>query len=86
MAQIVPLIILIPALGAFINTFWGSRLEERQSALVGIFASTGAFIVALLLFFNLTGTITKKRSSTPSSLHGWIRIPSAGVEIRGKCA
>lgn len=81
MAQIVPLIILIPALGAFINTFWGSRLEERQSALVGIFASTGAFIVALLLFFNLMGNNYQEAVINPFFFDGWIRIPSAGVEI-----
>ena len=81
MSQIVPLIILIPALGSFINIFWGSRLEEKQSALIGIFASTGAFIVALLLYFNLLATNYQEAIINPFFFDSWLRVPSAGLEI-----
>lgn len=81
MAQIVPLIILIPALGTFINIFWGSKMSERQSALVGILASTGAFIVALLLYFSLVATNNQEAVVNPFFFDSWIRIPGAGMEI-----
>ena len=81
MSQIVPLIILIPALGSFINIFWGSRLEEKQSALIAIFASTGAFIIALLLYFNLLATNYQEAIINPFFFDSWLRIPSGGVEI-----
>ncbi|MEL7236619.1 MAG: proton-conducting transporter membrane subunit, partial [Chloroflexota bacterium] len=81
MAQIVPLIILIPALGAFINIFWGSRLKEDQSALVGIFASSGAFIIALLLYFNLLNTNYQEAIINPFFFDSWIRVIAADIEI-----
>ncbi|MEM6282189.1 MAG: proton-conducting transporter membrane subunit [Chloroflexota bacterium] len=81
MAQIVPLIILIPALGAFINIFWGSRLKEDQSALVGIFASSGAFIIALLLYFNLLSTNYQEAIINPFFFDSWIRVGAENLEI-----
>ena len=47
--QLVPLIILIPAIGAFINIFWGARLSERVVSIIGTTAAALAFCVALLL-------------------------------------
>ncbi len=81
MAQIVPLIVLIPALGAFINIFWGSRLKEDQSALIGILASSGAFIIALLLYVNLLNTNYQEAVVNPFFFDSWLRLPSAGMEI-----
>jgi NADH-quinone oxidoreductase subunit L len=81
MAQIVPLIILIPALGAFINIFWGSRLTEDQSALVGIFAASGSFVVALLLYFSLLATNYQEAVINPFFFDSWVRIPAANIEI-----
>jgi NADH:ubiquinone oxidoreductase subunit 5 (subunit L)/multisubunit Na+/H+ antiporter MnhA subunit len=49
-AQLVPLIILIPAVGAFINLFFGARLPERAIGIIGTTAAILSFIVALLLF------------------------------------
>lgn len=81
MAQIVPLIILFPAVGAFINIFYGSRVTERQSALIGILGSTGAFLVALLLYFNLLATNYQEVIVNPAFFDSWIRVPSGGIEI-----
>lgn len=81
MAQIVPLIILLPAVGAFINIFYGSRMTERQSALFGILASSGAFIVALTLYFSLVASNHQEAVINPFFFDSWLRIPSAGIEI-----
>jgi NADH:ubiquinone oxidoreductase subunit 5 (subunit L)/multisubunit Na+/H+ antiporter MnhA subunit len=81
MAQIVPLIILFPAVGAFINIFWGSRMEERQSALVGILASTGAFFVALTLYLSMAGANYQEAVVNPFLFDSWILIESAGINI-----
>jgi NADH-quinone oxidoreductase subunit L len=81
MAQIVPLIILFPAVGAFINIFWGSRMDERQSALVGILASTGAFFVALTLYLSMAGSNYQEAVVNPSFFDSWILIESAGINI-----
>ncbi|MEO0562899.1 MAG: proton-conducting transporter membrane subunit [Chloroflexota bacterium] len=81
MAQIVPLIIWIPAVGAFINIFWGSRMDERQSALVGILASTGAFLVALTLYLTMAGANFQEAVVNPLIFDSWILIESAGLNI-----
>ena len=83
MAQLVPLIILIPALGAFVNIFVGSRLKEEQSALIGIFASTFAFIIALLLYFGLLSTNYQEAIVNPFFFDSWIRIPAVGMMENG---
>ena len=46
---LVPLVIFVPALGAFINFFFGAKLEEKWSGYIGCFASILSFIVSLLL-------------------------------------
>jgi NADH-quinone oxidoreductase subunit L len=81
MAQIVPLIILIPAVGAFINIFWGARMDERQSALVGILASTGAFFVALTLYFSMGASNYQEAVINPFFFDSWILVESAGINI-----
>ena len=81
MAQIVPLIILFPAIGAFINIFWGPRMSERQSALVGILASTGAFFVAFTLYTSMAGANFQEAVVNPFFFDSWILIESAGIDI-----
>ncbi len=54
--QLVPLIILIPALGALINYFWGARLGEKVSSGIATAASILAFVVAILLYSYLSGS------------------------------
>jgi len=79
--QLVSLIILIPAIGAFINFFWGARLGERGAAMVSTGASSLAFVVALLLFAYLGSSGYEAVVVNPPLLDGWIRIPSANVVI-----
>ena len=78
---LVPLIILIPAIGAFINIFWGFRLTERAVAIVGTTASALAFVVALLLLSYLGNSGYQAAVVNPAVLDGWIRIPGSGIEI-----
>ncbi len=79
--QLVPLIILIPAIGAFINLFWGYRMGEKGVAIVGTTAAALSFVVAVLLFSYLSGSGYQAVIVNPPFLDGWLRIPSAGVEI-----
>jgi NADH-quinone oxidoreductase subunit L len=80
--QLVPLVILIPAVGAFINFFWGARLRENGAAIVGTVAAALAFIVSLLLYsyVNSTGAIAGAVVNPPF-FDGWLRIESIGLEI-----
>lgn len=77
--QLVPLIIFIPAIGAFLNLFFGARLTERGVAIVGTVASTMAFVVAVLLFSYLSASHYEAAIINPPFLDGWIRL--SGVEI-----
>ncbi len=78
---LVPLIILIPSIGAFINLFWGARLSEKWVGSIGTIASGLAFLVAVLLFVYLSGSNYQSVVIDPPLLDGWIRLPSGGVEI-----
>lgn len=73
-AQLIPLMILIPAVGAFINFFWGGRLGEKWSSRVGITASALTFVVALFLFSYLQSTHNTAAVVDPSFFRDWIRI------------
>jgi len=79
-AQLVPLMILIPSIGAFINFFWGARVGEKWSSRIGIVASALTFVVAFLLFSYLTNNHNEAVIVNPAFLDGWIRIGNS-VEI-----
>ena len=78
---LVPLVIFAPALGAFINFFFGARLEEKWSGYVGCFASIFAFIISLLLLSWVTGTNGGAAVVNPPFFDGWLRIESINLEI-----
>ena len=78
---LVPLIILIPSIGAFINLFWGAHLPEKWVAWIGTIASSLAFLVAVLLYLYLSNSNYQAAIINPPLLDGWIRLPSGGVEI-----
>lgn len=84
---LIPLLILIPALGAFINIFVGSKLNERVSGYIGIGASVFAFILAVLIFSSQTGALVAAHDGAPiqgyvdgaqvvdpAFFDGWIRL------------
>ncbi len=77
--QLVPLIVLIPALGAILNYFWGARLGEKGVAIIAVTASALAFGVAVLLYAYLNGSRYEAAVINPPLLTSWIRLP--GVEI-----
>ena len=80
--QLIPLVILIPAIGAVINFFLGHKLTERVSGLIGIGASVLAFFVSLLIFSYLNGSHGTPAVVNPVAFFdGWLRIPSVGLEI-----
>lgn len=81
-AQLAPLIILFPAVGAFINFFWGAKLPERFSAYIGIFMSAMTFVIALLLFAYLGGNNYEAAVIDPPIIGSeWIAIDSVGMSI-----
>jgi NADH-quinone oxidoreductase subunit L len=79
--QLIPLIILFPAVGAFINIFWGSRLGEQWSGWIGTLFAALTFVIALLQFSYLQGSSYTPAIVAPSFFNGWISIPSVGIEI-----
>ena len=78
---LVPLVILVPALGAFINFFFGAKFEEKWSGYIGCFASILSFIVSLLLLTYVTGTNGGAAVVNPPFVDGWLRIESIGLDI-----
>ena len=81
LAALAPLMILIPAIGAFINFFWGNRLGERFSSWIAIIASGSTFFVALGLLSYLNGNYYEPAVINPPLLDSWIRIPAGGLEV-----
>jgi len=82
--NLIPLVILAPALGATINLFLGHRLGERLSGLVGVIASLLAFIFSFLIVIYLNDpAVTTGTVIDPIALfEGWIRIGSdAGFHV-----
>ncbi len=79
--NLVPLIVIIPAIGLLINLFAGKHLGEKGVGIVAVGASTGAFLVSVLLWIALVDTGFEAAVVNMPLLDGWIRIPSAGVEI-----
>lgn len=75
--QLIPLVVLIPAIGAFINLFWGHKLGERISSYVGITASVLSFIISLLIFSYLNAFNGQAVIVDPIFFDGWIRIGDA---------
>jgi NADH-quinone oxidoreductase subunit L len=78
--QLVPLMILIPAIGTFINFFWGAKLGETWSSRIAIVASSLTFVIALLLFAFLNGNHGQAAVVNPALFDGWIRLGDS-VEI-----
>jgi NADH-quinone oxidoreductase subunit L len=81
LAQLAPLLILIPATGAILNFFWGNAMGDKLAGIVGSTASGLTFLVALGLFAYISGNSDAPAVINFPLLDGWIRIPSAGVEI-----
>jgi NADH-quinone oxidoreductase subunit L len=79
--QLVPLVLFIPLIGFLINIFWGARLGEKWSGIIGSAASLLAFVVALVLHSYLMGSNYQGVVVNPPFFETWIRIPSAGIEI-----
>jgi NADH-quinone oxidoreductase subunit L len=78
---LVPLIILIPSIGAFINLFWGYRLGEKWVGSIATIASALAFLIAVILYIYLRESDYFAVIINPPLLDGWIRIPSGALEI-----
>jgi NADH-quinone oxidoreductase subunit L len=79
--QLAPLLILIPAVGAFINLFVGSRMSERAVAIIGSVAAGLTFVITLLLYNYLLSNAFTPAIINPPFLDGWLRIEAAGIDF-----
>jgi len=77
----VSLVVFLPLLGLLINLFLGKYLGEYGVGFVAVAASSGAFIVSVLMWAGLAANDWQAVVVNPPLLDSWIRIPSAGVEI-----
>jgi NADH-quinone oxidoreductase subunit L len=77
----VSLVVFLPMIGMLTNLFLGKRLSEAMVGAIAVAASGGAFIVSLLLLFGYIANDFEPVIVNPPLLDGWIRIPSANVDI-----
>ncbi|HYO88162.1 MAG TPA: proton-conducting transporter membrane subunit [Candidatus Limnocylindrales bacterium] len=81
LALLVPLVILIPAIGALLNVFWGARLGESWIATIAVFASALTFGVVVLLYLFLNYNYYQGVIVDPPVFNSWITIPGANLNI-----
>ena len=79
--QLISLVIIVPAIGTFINLFWGKKLGETISGYVGITAAVLSFIFSFLIFNYLSGSHGASYVVNPPLGATWFSIPSVGFEI-----
>lgn len=77
----VSLVVFLPLLGMLTNLFLGKYLGEYGVGAVAVAASGGAFVVAVLMLLGLRANGYEAVVVNPPLLDGWIRIPSANIEI-----
>jgi NADH-quinone oxidoreductase subunit L len=81
LALLVPLVILIPAVGALINLFWGARLGENWIASIAVIASALTFGVVVLLYLFLNHNYYQGVNIDPPLFNSWITIPGSNLHI-----
>jgi len=78
---LVPLVILVPSIGAFINFFLGAKIGEKWAGYIGSFAAIFSFLISLVLLTYVTGTNGGATVVNPPFFDGWLRIESIGLDI-----
>lgn len=78
---LVPLVILVPSIGAFINFFLGAKIGEKWSGYIGSFAAIFSFFISLVLLTYVAGTNGGAAVVNPPFFDGWLRIDSIGLDI-----
>ena len=79
--QLIPLVILLPAIGTFINIFWGKKLGEHIAGAVGISMAVLSFIFSFIIFSYLSSHHGAPAIVNPPLGNSWITIPSVDFEI-----
>lgn len=74
METLVPLLILVPSVGTFVNFFWGAKMGERAAGYLATGASILTFIFSLLIFNAVSGSHSPGMVVEPFFFDGWIRI------------
>ena len=79
---LVPLVILVPALGRIYQFFLRRQSSKRSGrAISAVSLRFFAFIVSLLLLTYVTGTNGGAAVVNPPFVDGWLRIDSIGLDI-----
>ena len=78
---LVPLLILVPAVGTLINFFWGAKMGERAAGYIASGASIFTFIISLLIFNYLSSSHAPGVVVEPFLLDGWIRIDALNFDV-----
>jgi NADH:ubiquinone oxidoreductase subunit 5 (subunit L)/multisubunit Na+/H+ antiporter MnhA subunit len=72
---LVPLLIFVPALGTFINFFWGAKMGERAAGYVAVTAAAITFIISVLIFNYLVVSHGLPLVVDPVPFfNGWLRV------------
>jgi NADH:ubiquinone oxidoreductase subunit 5 (subunit L)/multisubunit Na+/H+ antiporter MnhA subunit len=72
---LVPLVILVPALGTFINFFWGAKMGERAAGYIAVAAAAFTFFVSMWIFGYLNASHGLPVVVDPVPFfNGWLRI------------
>lgn len=72
---LVPLLIIAPAFGTFVNFFWGAKMGERAAGYVAVTASLFTFIISVLIYSYLNANHGIAVVVDPFPIFdGWIRI------------
>ncbi|MEL6407513.1 MAG: proton-conducting transporter membrane subunit [Chloroflexota bacterium] len=78
---LVPLLILIPSIGTFINFFWGAKMGERAAGYLASGASILTFIISFLIFTYLRDSHAPGVVVEPFFFDGWIRIDALDFAV-----
>jgi len=80
MRDAIPYIVLFPFIGFLINGFFGKRMSEKVSGIIGSSSVGAAFVIAALVLFQMMTLPAEDRSHTVT-LFTWIAAGSFSVDI-----
>jgi NADH-quinone oxidoreductase subunit L len=80
-ASFVPLVVILPFVGALLNLFLGRYLSEKLIGAIATTAAGLAFAVAAVMTVGITAHGYEAVVVNPPILDSWLYIPSAAIDI-----
>jgi NADH-quinone oxidoreductase subunit L len=80
-ASFVPLVVILPFVGALINLFLGRYMSEKLIGAVATTAAGLAFAIAAVMTVGITAHGYEATVVNPPLLDSWLYIPSAAIDI-----